>query len=121
MDNGSILFLIMLGTLCLGVVFYLNTLFEESKLSIIESWLFKLLRLDRLKSKKLDIEIDESLGKAHCIVMDLAEALQNDDMTAQLKKTKLVYEQVRHYQKVATTSPITLPRKQEPPLLRAVK
>lgn len=121
MDNGSILFLIMLATLCLGVVFYLNSLLEESKLSVIESSLINLLKIDRLKTRNSAVEIDESLGKAHCIVMDLAEALQNDDMTAQLKKTKLVYKQARNYQKVATTSPITLPRKQEPSLLRAVK
>ena len=64
---------------------------------------------------------NESLGKAHCIVMDLADALQDDNMKTQFKKTQLVYEQAKRYKQVVTTSPIILPRKQEPPLLRAVK
>lgn len=63
---------------------------------------------------------NESFGKAHCIVMDLADAIEGD-INQQYEKTQMVFVEARKYKAASSLSPITLPKREERPILKAVK
>ncbi|TQF70467.1 hypothetical protein [Pseudoalteromonas luteoviolacea] len=66
-------------------------------------------------------EESEQLGKAHVIVMDLGEALEEHDHIKQIDDVKRIYRRVKVYRTDAMIKPIQLPSKTSQPSLKIVK
>lgn len=77
-------------------------------------------KLANLYSQSEDEQV-EKYGKAHVIVMGLADALSNEDKTAQFRQTQVIFTQARNYQRVTQNLPVDLPSFNTKPKLKAVK
>lgn len=64
----------------------------------------------------------EKYGKAHCIVMDLAEAISEEDQMLQYEQTQVVFQRAETYSNQVKTNRIDLPiAQQQQTLLKVVK
>ena len=77
-------------------------------------------KLSNLYTRSEDEQV-EKYGKAHVIVMSLADALGNEDKSAQFRQTQIIFTQAEQYKRGVQNFPIEIssfPRKTK---LRAVK
>lgn len=64
----------------------------------------------------------ENYGKAHCIVMDLAEAISEEDQMLQYEQTQLVFQRAETYSHQVKTNRVDLLiARQEQIILKVVK
>lgn len=64
----------------------------------------------------------ENYGKAHCIVMDLAEAISEEDQILQYEQTQVVFQRAETYSHQVKTNRIDLPvASHQQTLLKVVK
>ena len=77
-------------------------------------------KLSNLYAQSEDEQV-ENYGKAHVIVMDLANALGNNDKVEQFKQTQIVFAKAELYVKVINSSSVQLYPCRNSPALRVVK
>lgn len=78
-------------------------------------------RLSNLYTQSEDDQV-EKYGKAHCIVMDLAEAISEEDQMLQYEQTQLVFQRAETYSHQVKTNRIDLPvASHQQTLLKVVK
>ena len=77
-------------------------------------------KLSNLYTQSEDDQV-EKYGKAHVIVMDLADALGNEDKSTQLRQTQIIFTQAKDYKRVSQNLPVDLPSFNTKPKLKAVK
>lgn len=77
-------------------------------------------KLSNLYAQSEDEQIDK-YGKAHCIVMGLAEALENEDKKIQFRQTQVLFKQVEQYKVVAQRAPFKVIAQSQIKTLKLVK
>lgn len=114
----NLLFLMLLcaASLILAILF---VLFKAHELKLTEDRL-----VDYLKAKLSDWQPEESehsLGTAHCLVMEVGEALEEESKIIQYQKMQIVFPRVREYRQMALRKTVDIPKRAIRPLLKAVK
>lgn len=96
MSNSTSLILSMLSILNLGLVMYLSSLPQSSKLFKFESKLFQWLRAKKIFIDKIEQET-VSNSNAHEIVVNLGERLEKEDVESYQKIKNELHPQAVEY------------------------
>ncbi|WP_440056103.1 hypothetical protein ACSLBF_08120 [Pseudoalteromonas sp. T1lg65] len=120
MSEQLILFVTMAIVLLFSAFIYLNILNEVEEKLGFERKLLTLFSRFLLKSPDV-LDFTEVNMKSHSVILQVYDAITEQDKTIQYKKVQIAHNGVRNYVKLVGAQPIILVPKPERPVLKAVK
>lgn len=120
MSEQLILFVIMAMVLLFSALIYLNILNEVEERLSFECKLLSLFPRFLLKCPD-EIDFTEMNIKSYGVVLQVYDAITEQDKTIQYKKVQVAHDGVKNYVQLVGGQPIILKPKHERPVLKAVK